>query len=67
MLFHSNVGVEWDVGIECFRVFHVGFGEDIYVDGSPMVNHIENNLKWSVVFMKMRLERSDLEKLIVFY
>jgi hypothetical protein len=55
-LFHSNVGVVWDVGTKCFCVFHVRFGEDIYVEGSLMVSHIENNLKWPVVFMKVRLE-----------
>jgi hypothetical protein len=53
-LFHSNVGVVRDVGIKCFCVFHVGFGEDIYVKESPLINHIENNLKWLVVFMRVR-------------
>jgi hypothetical protein len=53
-LFHSSVGVVRDVGTKCFRVFHVGFGEDICVEGSPLVNHIENNLKWPVVLMKVR-------------
>ncbi len=53
-LFHSSVGVVWDVGIECFCVFHVGFGEDFCVEGRPLVSHIENNLKWPVVFMKVR-------------
>ncbi len=55
-LFYSSVGVLWDVGTKCFHVFHVGSGEDVCVNGSPLVNHIENNLKWLVVFMRMRLE-----------
>ncbi len=53
-LFHSSVGVVWDVGIECFRVFHVE--EDVCVERSLLVSHIENNLKQLVVFMKVRLE-----------
>jgi hypothetical protein len=52
--FHSNVYVVWDVGTKSFRVFYVGFREDVYVEGSPLVSHIENNLKWPEVFMKMR-------------
>jgi hypothetical protein len=55
-LFHSNVGVVWDVGTKRFHVFHVGYGEDVYVDGSPLVNHIDNNLKWLVALMKVKLE-----------
>jgi hypothetical protein len=47
--------------------FYVGFGEDSYVERSPLVNHIENNLKWLVVLMKMRLEQSNPERLVVFY
>ncbi len=66
-LFHSNVGVVWDVGTECFHVFHVGFGEDVCVEGSPLVNHIDNNLKWPAVLMKMRSKRSNLERLVIFY
>jgi hypothetical protein len=44
-LFHSNVDVVWDVEIECFHIFYVGSGEDVYIEGSPLVNYIENNLK----------------------
>jgi hypothetical protein len=55
-LFHSSVGVVWDVGTKCFCVSHVGFGEDIYVEGSLMVNQIVNNLKWPMVFMKVTSE-----------
>jgi hypothetical protein len=50
-----------------FLCFYVGFGEDIYVERSPLVSHIENNLKWLVVLMRVRLERSDPERLVVFY
>lgn len=35
-------------------VFSVGFGEDICVEGSPLVCHIENNLKWPIVFMRVK-------------
>ncbi len=63
--FHSNVYVVWDVGTKCFRVFYVGFREDVYVEGSPLVSHIENNLKWPEVFMKMRSKWSNLERLVV--
>jgi hypothetical protein len=66
-LFRSNVGVVWDVGTEYFHVFYVGFGEDIYVERSPFVSHIENNLKWPVVLMKMKSKRSNLKRLVVFY
>jgi hypothetical protein len=55
-LFHSSVGVVWDVGTKCFCVSRAGFGEDIYVEGNHMVSHIVNNLKWPMVFMKVRLE-----------
>jgi hypothetical protein len=37
--FHSIIGVVWAVGTECFCVFHVGFGKDVCVNGSPLVNH----------------------------
>jgi len=47
-------------------VFFVCFGEDICVGGSPLVYHIENNLKQPMVLMRVRLERFDLEKLVVF-
>jgi len=47
--------------------FYVGFGEDIYVERSPLVSHIENNLKWPVVLMKVKLERFDPERLVIFY
>jgi len=53
-LFLSNVDLVWDVGIEWFHVFYVGSGEDIYVEGSPLINYIEKNLKRLVVFMRMR-------------
>jgi hypothetical protein len=43
----------------------VGFREDVYVEGSPLVSHIENNLKWPEVFMKMRSKWSNLERLVV--
>jgi hypothetical protein len=66
-LFHSNVGVVWDVGIECFCIFHVGSREDVYVDGSPLVNNIENNLKWLVVFMRVTSKQFDPKRLIIFY
>jgi hypothetical protein len=66
-LFHSNVNVVWDVGTKCFHVFHVGSEEDVYVERSPLVNHIfENNVKWPMVLMRMRSKRSDLKKLVVF-
>jgi hypothetical protein len=45
MLFHSSIGVVWDVGTECFWVFHVGYREEIYVEGNPLASHIENNVK----------------------
>ncbi len=48
-LFHSSIGVVWDVGTKCFCVFHVGSREEIYVEGNPLVSHIENNLKQPVV------------------
>ncbi len=63
--FHSNVYVVWDVGTKSFRVFYVGFREDVYVEGSPLVSHIENNLKWPEVFMKMRSKWSNLERLVI--
>jgi hypothetical protein len=66
-LFHSSVGVVWDVGTECFHVFHVGFGEDFCVEGRLLVGHIENNLKWLVVLMRVRSKRSDPKRLVVFY
>jgi hypothetical protein len=53
-LFHSNVDVVWDVEIECFCVFYVGSGEDVYVEGNPLASYIENNLKWPVVHMRVR-------------
>jgi hypothetical protein len=65
-LFHSNVGVVWDVGIECFHVFHVGFGEDFCVEGRFLVSHIENNLKWLVGLMRVRSKRIDPKRLVVF-
>jgi hypothetical protein len=65
-LFHSNVDVVWDVEIECFRVFYVGSREDVYVEGSPLVSYIENNLKRSVVLMRVRSTQFDLERLLVF-
>ncbi len=55
-LFHSNVDVVWDVGTKCFCVFYVGSREDVYVEGSPLVSYIENNLKQPVVLMRMRSE-----------
>jgi hypothetical protein len=51
-LFHSNVDVVWDVEIECFHIFYVGAWEDVYVEGSPLVSYIENNLKWPMVLMR---------------
>jgi hypothetical protein len=56
----------WDVEIEFFHVFYVGSGEDVYVEGIPLVSYIENNLKLPMVLMRVRLERFDLERLIVF-
>ncbi len=66
-LFHSTIGVVWDVETKCFCVFHVGYGEDIYVEGSPLVSHIENNLKWPMVLMRRRLKQYDPKRLVVFY
>jgi hypothetical protein len=65
-LFHSSVGVVWDVGTKCFFVFHVDSREDIYVEGSPMVNHIENNLKQRMMLMKVKLKQFNCKRLIVF-
>jgi hypothetical protein len=59
-----SVVIVWDVGIECFHVFHVGFGEDICVEGSPLVSHIENNLKWPMVLVKSK--QSNLGRLVNF-
>lgn len=42
------------------------FGEDICVEGSPLVCHIENNLKWPMALMRVRSKRFDPEKLVVF-
>jgi hypothetical protein len=47
--------------------FHVGFDEDVCVEGSPLVNHIENNLKRSMVLMKVILMQFDPKKLVIFY
>jgi hypothetical protein len=44
-LFHSSVGVVWDVATECFFIFHVGSKENVCVEGNLLVNHIDNNLK----------------------
>ncbi len=66
-LFHSNVDVVWDVEIECFHTFYVGSGEDVYVEGSPLVSYIENNLKRLVVLMRVRSKQFDFERLVVFY
>ncbi len=65
-LFHSNINVVWDVGTKCFCVFHVGSKEDICVERSHLVNHIENNLKRPMVLMRMRSEQSNPERFVVF-
>lgn len=49
-----------------FCVFFMVFGEDICVEGSPLVCHIENNLKWPMALMRVRSKRFDPEKLVVF-
>jgi hypothetical protein len=66
-LFHYSVVVVWNVGIECFHVFHVGFGEDVCVEGNPLVNHIDNNLKWPMVLVRVRSKQSNLKRLVIFY
>jgi hypothetical protein len=58
-LFHSNVDLVWDLGAECFHVFYVGYGEDLYVEGSPLINYIEKNRKRPVVFMRARSKQFD--------
>ncbi len=55
------------LGLKCFHVFHVGFGEDVCVEGSPSVSHIENNLKWPMVLVLVRSKQSNLERLVIFY
>jgi hypothetical protein len=64
-LFHSSVAIVWDVGIECFHVIHVGFGEDVCVERSPLVSHIENNLKWPMVLVLVRSKQSNLKKIVI--
>jgi hypothetical protein len=66
-LFHSSIVVVWNVGTKCFHVFHVGFGEAVCVEGSPLVNHIDNNLKWPMVLVRVRSKQSNLERLVIFY
>jgi hypothetical protein len=66
-LFHSSVAIAWNVGTECFHVFHVGFGEDVCLEGSPLVNHIDNNLKWPMVLVRVRSKQSNLERLVILY
>ncbi len=50
-----------------FLCFYVGYGEDVYVEKSPMVNHIENNLKRPVVLMIVKSEWSNPKRLVIFY
>jgi hypothetical protein len=47
-------------------VFLVGIGDDICVEGSPLVCHIEKNLKRPVVLTRVRSKRFDPKKLVVF-
>jgi hypothetical protein len=52
--------------LSAFVFFYVGSREDVYVEGSPLVSYIENNLKWSMVLMRVRSTQFDLERLVVF-
>ncbi len=54
----------WDWVFSCF---YVGYGEDIYVERSPLVSHTEINLKWLVVLMRVRSKWSNPKRLVIFY